>query len=162
MTSDPPEIQRRAPRRREPLSPAARRFGFAVAAFVNLLLLYLGNVWPGWQVLPFLTEETVDVLPWINASLATGVVVNLINLVFDRAWLKALGDLATTSVGLVATIQLWAVFPFDFGASTFPWEIAVRTLLILAIVGSAVGIIAAVVAFVRALIRGADAAARPS
>ncbi|WP_438855927.1 hypothetical protein [Agromyces sp. M3QZ16-3] len=162
MTSDSPEIPRHAPRPREPRGPAARRFGFAVAVFVNLLLIYLGNVWPGWQVLPFLTAETAEVLPWINASLATGVLVNLIDLVFDRAWLKALGDVATTSVGLVATIRLWAVFPFDFGASTFPWEIVVRTLLILAIVGSAIGIVAAGVAFVRALVRGPDAAARRS
>ncbi|WP_400998303.1 hypothetical protein [Agromyces sp. GXQ0307] len=113
-------------------------------------------------MLPFLTGETIEVLPWINASLATGVVVNLVNVVFDRAWSKALGDLLTTSVGLLATIRLWAVFPFDFGASTFPWELVVRTLLALGIVGSAIGIIAAIVAFVRALIRGADAAARPS
>ncbi|MRX42498.1 hypothetical protein [Agromyces kandeliae] len=162
MTAGSSEIERREPRRRRPLSPAARRFGYAVAAFVNLLLLYLGNVWPGWQVLPFLTAETLDVLPWINASLAVGVVVNLVNLIFDRAWLKALGDLASTSVGLVATIRLWSVFPFDFGDSTFPWVIIVRTVLVLAIAGSAIGIVAAIVAFARALVRGSDASARRS
>lgn len=156
MTADSPETESMRPRRRQPPGPATRRFGFAVAAFVNLLLLYLGNIWPGWQVIPFLTGETVEVLPWINASLAIGVVANVVNLIFDRAWLKSFGDLVTTSVGLAAMIQLWAVFPFDFGDSTFPWVVIVRTLLVIAIAGSAIGIVAAAVAFVRALIRRAD------
>ena len=151
MTADSPETESRRPGRRQPPGPAARRFGFAVAAFVNL-----GNVWPGWQVLPFLTDETVEVLPWINASLAVGVVANVVNLIFDRAWLKSFGDIVTTSVGLAAMIQLWAVFPFDFGDSTFPWVAIVRTLLGIAIIGSAIAIVVAAVAFVRALIRRAD------
>jgi len=107
-------------------------------------------------VLPFLTGETVEVLPWINASLAVGVVANVVNLIFDRAWLKSFGDLGTTSVGLAAMIQLWAVFPFDIGDSTNPWIVIVRTLLVIAIAGSAIGIAVAAVALVRALIRRAD------
>jgi hypothetical protein len=156
MTGDSAQIERRRPPRRQPPGPAARRFGFAVAAFVDLLLLFLGNIWPGWQVLPFLTGATVQVLPWINASLAVGVVANVANLIFDRAWLKAFGDLVTTSVGLAAMIQLWVVFPFDFGESTFPWVVIVRTLIVIAIAGSAIGIVVAAVTFVRALLRRAD------
>ena len=156
MTADSPDTEHQRTPRRQPPGPAARRFGFAVAAFVNLLLLYLGNIWPGWQVIPFLTGDTIEVLPWINASLAVGVAANVLNLIFDRAWLKSFGDVVTTSVGLAAMIQLWAVFPFDFGDSTFPWVVIVRTLLVIAIAGSAIGIVAAVVAFVRALTRRAD------
>ncbi|WP_344368795.1 hypothetical protein [Agromyces tropicus] len=161
VTADSQEIGQPTPRRRRAASPAARRLGSAIGVVVGMLLLLFVNVWPGWQVLPFLTAETVDVLPWINVSLATGVVVNLIEFIFDRAWLKALGDFVTTSVGLAVTIRVWQVYPFDFGDSTFPWDIVVRTLLMLAIVGSAVGILAAVVAFVRALVRGPDATTRP-
>ena len=88
--------------------------------------------------------------------LSVSVAANVVNLTFDRAWLKSFGDLVTTSVGLAAMIQLWVVFPFDFGDSTFPWVVIVRTLLVIAIVGSAIGIVVAAVAFVRALIRRAD------
>ena len=41
---------------------AGRRAGYAVAIAVNLVLLYLVNVAPGWQAVPFLTESTTEVL----------------------------------------------------------------------------------------------------
>ncbi|WP_353828017.1 hypothetical protein [Agromyces sp. SYSU T0242] len=159
MTADPSEIERRMPRRRAS-GPAARRLGYAVAVLVGLLLLVLVNVWPGWRVVPFLTDAAAEVLPWINASLAIGVVVNAIDLILDRRWVKALGDAVTTGVGLAATIRIWQVFPFDFGDTTFPWVVVVRSLLVLAIVGSAIGILVAVVAFVGTLVRGPDVATR--
>lgn len=160
MITDPPPAGR--PRRfRYTPSPAARRFGYALAVLINALLLFLVNVWPGWQVLPFLTEGMAEILPWINASLTVGIVANLVNVIFDRAWLRAIGDLASTGVGLVALVQLWAVFPFTFGDSTFPWEMVVRTFLVVAIAGSAIGIVAAVVTFVRALLRKPDPAVPP-
>jgi hypothetical protein len=146
-TSEEPRRSRRGP------SPAARRFGYAVAAVVDVLLLYLVNVWPGWQILPFLTGGMVEVLPWINASLAAGIVVSLIDVIFDRRWLRALGDLITTSIGLVALVQLWRVFPFDFGDTTVPWEWLARAVLIIGMIGSAIGIVVQAVILVRALVR---------
>ena len=143
-TGDQPRRSRRTP------SPARRRFGYAIGALVNVLLLYLVNVWPGWQILPFVTGGMLEVLPWINASLAVGIVVSLIDVIFDRRWLKAIGDLATTSIGLVALVQLWRVFPFDFGGTTFPWEWLARAVLVIGMIGSAIGIVVQVVILVRA------------
>ena len=40
-----------------------------VAMTVNLVLLFLVNVAPGWQAVPFLTETT-DVLLLVNLSMA--------------------------------------------------------------------------------------------
>lgn len=162
MTTDSPDTADRAPRRfGAPPSAAARRFGYAVAVVVNLVLLSLANVWPGWQVLPFLDDRFVEVLPWVNASLAVGAVANLVNLIFDRRWLRAIGDLASTGVGLVALVQLWTVFPFAFGATSFPWEFIVRTVLIVGIIGSAIAIVVALVTLVRAVFAEPDRSVPP-
>lgn len=146
-TGGQPRSTRRTP------SAGVRRFGYAVAALVDILLLFLVNVWPGWQILPFLTDALVEVLPWINASLAVGIVVSLIDLIFDRRWLKALGDLATTSIGLVAIVQLWTVFPFDFGDTTSPWVWLTRAVLVIGMIGSVIAMVVQVVVLGRAFFR---------
>ncbi|MGR2752271.1 hypothetical protein [Agromyces arachidis] len=164
MSTDPaaiPDAPGPSPRPRRTAGPTARRVGYAVATLVDVVLLSLVNVWPGWQVLPFLDDRFAEVLPWINAGLAVGAVANLLNAVFDRRWLRAFGDLATTIVGIVGLVLLWTVFPFDFGDSTVPWEAIVRTILVIAMAGSAIGAVAALVALVRALFADADDLERP-
>ena len=133
--------------------PVGRRFGYAVAVVVGAALLYLINVWPGWQVLPFLTEDTRELLGIVNFSLIVGIIVNLVNLLFDATWLKALGDLVTLGIGLAVLVQIWQVFPFDFQDSSFDWALVVRWLLVLAIVGSAIAIIVQFVILIRSLAR---------
>lgn len=130
---------------------AARRFGYLVAVLLNAAMLYLVNVWPGWEVLPFLTGRTSLVIGFVNASIVANLVANVLYLARDPAWLKALGDLATTAVGVVALVRIWQVFPFDFGTTTFDWALVVRVVLVVAIVGSGIGIAAALVAFFKAL-----------
>lgn len=138
-----PAGQRRRPGR------GARRFGYAVAILVNAALLVAVNVWPGWWALPFLTADTTRVLGWVNASIAVGVVLNVVYLVADPRPLRALGDIVTAAVGLVPLILLWRVFPFDFPAG-FDWALLARTVLGLGIFGSVVGVIAGIVALLRA------------
>lgn len=129
-------------------SRAARRFGYLLAAAINGLMLVGANVWPGWDVVPFLSAEFASVLPLVNTSIAVGLVANLVYVVDDRRRVKALGDLATTAVGLVVMVRLWEVFPFDFSGSTFDWELVARVLLGLGVVGSAIGIVVALVQLV--------------
>ena len=54
-------------------STAASRAGHAVAAIINLVILYLVNVWPGWDAVPFLTQSTTQVIGIVNASLWVSV-----------------------------------------------------------------------------------------
>ncbi|MCK8672868.1 hypothetical protein M1M07_17375 [Rhodococcus sp. HM1] len=122
-------------------SAAARRVGYVVAVLIDAAMLYAINVRPGWEVVPFLTEDTPAVLGWVNASIVVGLVANLVYLVRDPRWLKALGDIATTAVGLVALLRIWQVFPFDFGTDAFDWPLVVRILLGLGIVGSGIAIL---------------------
>lgn len=134
---------------------ASRRAGYVIGILVNLVMLYAINVWPGWEVLPFLTAELTLVLGLVNASVIVNIAANVAYLVRDPAWFKALGDVVTISVGLLAMVRMWQVFPFDFGSSTFDWELLTRWLLGVGMVGSVIGIVVALVTLARALSAGA-------
>lgn len=125
----------------------ARRFGYTVAALVNVVLLYLINGRPGWAAVPFLTDRMSAVIALLNASIAAGVVVNLGCVVVDPPWLVAAGSVVTTGLGLVVLIRLWQVFPFDLGAGG---NVTIRVLLALAVAGTVAGLVVQVVTLIRA------------
>lgn len=131
-------------------SVGVRRLGYAIAAGINAAMLFAVNRWPGWDVLPFLTGDFRQVLGWINASLAAGMLANLIYLAWDTPWFKALGDLFTTCVGLAALVQVWRVFPFDF-PSDQPWSLLTRVVLLVAAGGCLIGILVQAMTFARAV-----------
>ena len=137
-------------------SVAGRRAGYAVAMTVNLVLLFLVNVTPGWQAVPFLTENTTDVLLLVNLSMGAAVVANAVYSVFDPPWVRALGDAVTTSVGLASLVRIWQVFPFEFVTSSVPWDLVARWVIGIGIFGCVVAIIVALVRFVRGLMAEAD------
>jgi hypothetical protein len=130
-------------------NPAARRAGYVVAAALNGLVLYLVNRRPGWDAVPFLTSETEQVLGLVNASIIAGLVANLVYLLADPPRLRSFGDLVTTAIGLAAMVQIWQVFPFSFDEEGFPWDTVFRWLIGVGIVGSAIGIVVALVTLVR-------------
>jgi len=137
---------------------AARRFGYVIAAALTAVLWYLVNIQPGWRALPFLTEDFTQVLALFNFSLAVSLAVNLIYLVFDPVWGKALGDLVTTGIGVAVLVRIWQVFPFTFDDV---WGVLARVTLVLAIVGSAIAIAINVVTVFRGSSGRAPAAVGP-
>ena len=139
----------RGRRRANPPAVGARRFGYSVGITVNLLLLYLVNRSPGWQVVPFLTDDMAQVIGLVNASLLAGVVANALYVVADPRWLRALGEAVTTSIGLAAMLRLWTVWPFDFGTTSVDWEQVTRVVLAFGIGGSAIAILVSLVSLVR-------------
>ncbi|MEO5313097.1 hypothetical protein PV772_03085 [Pseudarthrobacter sp. CC12] len=118
---------------------SAGRSGNIGSAIINALLLYGINIWPGWQVLPFLTADMARALGLINASLIAGIVVNLVCVLIRSRALLALGNLVVIGIGVAAMLRLWEVFPFDFGTAWSGWPILVRVFLVLGIVGSIIG-----------------------
>ena len=149
MSTDP---RQHAPSRRPRPGPVGRRIGYALAILVNVVLLLLVNVWPTWRVLPFLTEGMLDVLALVNLGLIAGMVVNLLNLIFDARWLRAAGDLLTSVIAVITLLRFWNVFPFAFPDSGFDWALLTRVLLVVAIVGTVIGIIVQVVILVRIML----------
>ena len=130
---------------------AARRVGYGVAAVVNAAILYMVNVSPGWQVLPFLTDDMSLLVGVVNASIVVHLVANMVYVVADPRWLKALGDLLTTTVGLAALVRIWQVFPFAFTSSAVDWSLVARVALGVAIGGSVIAIVVALVSLVRSI-----------
>lgn len=130
----------------------SRRIGYLVGAAVDGVLLYLINVRPGWQALGFLTEDTPDVLGLVNLSLALGLVVYLVYVLHDPPWTRALGDLVTAAVSMAVLVRVWQVFPFEFTGS-FDWATLSRVVLVLAMIGTGVGLLVAVGRLVRAVVQ---------
>jgi len=138
-----------------PPGPASRRFGYVVGAAVNALLLYLINRNPGWEAVPFLTGDTIQVLGVVNASIAVGLVANLVYVVWDPTWLRSLGELATTSIGVLAMVRFWRVWPVDLPDPSV-WTVSARIAVAAGIVGGLIGILAATVRFVGAVASSPD------
>lgn len=133
------------------LTVRTRRAGYVIAALVNAAMLFAANRWPGWESLPFLTADTRLVMPIVNASIMVNLVANVVYLLRDPPWLKSVGDAVTLGVGIAALVRIWSVFPFDLGDHPLDWALVVRVLLGLGIVGSIIGLIAAVVSFFRSI-----------
>lgn len=131
-------------------SVGARRFGYAVSIAVNAVLILLIYVEPGWRVLPFLTEDDVPVVALVVASMVVTIAVNLVWIAYDPLWLRSLGDLVTTIVGIVVLSRFLIVFPFSFAADS-PWELVVRIFLIVGLVGASIGVVVYLVTFLHRL-----------
>jgi hypothetical protein len=141
-------------------SVSARRFGYILAATITAAMFYIINVWPGWHEVPFLTDDTGQVLWLVNASLVASIAANVVYAAYDPPWLKSLGDLVTTGIGLAVLVRVWQVFPFDFSSYSVNWGVLARFLLVVAIVGSIIGITVQVVSLIRLAIDGGAGAGR--
>ncbi len=133
------------------VGPISRRVGYTIAVALNVALLVILNETPGWEALPFLTDDFTLVLGVVNASILAGVVANAVYVVRDPAWLRAVGDIVTTGIGLAALVRLWQVFPVDFTVTAVDLDLVARWVLVLGILGSVIGIVAAAARLVRAL-----------
>ncbi|GAA3169582.1 hypothetical protein GCM10010531_23280 [Blastococcus jejuensis] len=129
---------------------AGRRVGYVIGIAINAAFLWLIHIWPGWDVVPFLTADFEIVLWLVDLSLVASIAVNLVYLVRDPRWLTAAGAVVTTAVGLAGAVRMLQVFPFDFGDSDV-WPVVFRVLLWVGIVGSIIGILTNLVSLVRAL-----------
>jgi hypothetical protein len=125
---------RRAPRN-------ARRVGYVLGLAINLLLLWLVTVEPGWRVVPILTEDFVQVVGLVIVSLLVGAAVNLVYLAADPPWLKHLGEAATAAIACLVLARMWSLFPIELG-SWSGWEPALRVVIGLACLGTGISVVA--------------------
>lgn len=118
-----------------------RRIGYVIAILVNAAFLVLVNAWPGWEAMPFVTADAVDVVPLVNASIAVTMLANVLYIVEDAPRVKAVGEVVTGVVALAATSALIDVFPFDFSAYAFPWTLTVTVILWVALIGTGISVV---------------------
>jgi hypothetical protein len=127
---------------------AGRRVGYLVAAAINVVFWYGVNAWPTWAALPFLTPDFARVLGLVNAAILTSIVANLVYLVYDPRWVRAVGDLVAAAAALLALVALWQLFPFALDTSTI-WPLVARTALAFGMAGCGISIIVQLVVLVR-------------
>jgi hypothetical protein len=127
----------------------ARRFGYVVAVAANLVMLGLIHTWPGWDAVPFLSAETTDVLPFVDASIVVSLLVNMAYLVRDGRLARTSGDLATSAVGLLSLIMFWRIWPFDFDGVWGGWEPLTYVLLAVGTFGTAIAVLVQLVTLIR-------------
>ena len=119
-----------------------RKFGYLVAALVNLFLLWIANHLLEWAWPAFLTAEWNDLLPLVRFSLWATVAVNVLWMLHDPAWFRHLAQAGLNAVTLVVIIETWQIFPFDFSGYANGWELATHITIIVGIVGSGIGVVA--------------------
>jgi hypothetical protein len=124
------------------------RAGFVVAAIVNALLLLGVNAHETW--LPWthgvVTEAFPEVLWAVNSALWVQVLGNALLVFTHPLWFRRMAEFGFGLVTILSSAALYQVFPFDFAAIQLPWlTVVARILLILAIVGGALGMVTAMV-----------------
>lgn len=129
----------------------ARRFGYLVAIAVNAAMLFVVNNLLEWGWFSWITNQWEDVLPLISLSLVAAMAVNVVYLMFDRDWFKALTQVMLAAINLVVTVRIWQVFPFDFSAYAFDWTAVTRAILVVAVIGVGIGLVVETAKFVRAV-----------
>lgn len=138
--------------RRQATRPA-RQFGYLIAAVINGAMLYVANHLLEWEWPSFLTQDFERVLPLVQASLIAGIVVNLAYIGFDAAWFKSIGQIVISAIGLAVAIRTFSVFPFDFSAYDFAWDTLARWVIVVAMIGSALGILVETLKLLRSGLR---------
>jgi len=118
---------------------AARRFGYVLSIVINVAMLVIVQNLLEWGWPAFLTAEFAEVVPWISLSLVASIVANIIYQIDDSQIVKSVGQIAVNLISVWVTYTVLRVFPFDFSAYQFDYEVVTRVVLILAIVGAGVG-----------------------
>ena len=119
-----------------------RRFGYLIAVAINVWLLWFVNQLADWEWPRFLTDEFADLLPILTAAIVAGIAVNVLFFWYDAAWFKSLGNLVTAGFGFAVALRMYQVFPFDFATYASNWSWLARLIVIVSLVGTAIGFIA--------------------
>ena len=130
---------------------AARRLAYAAAVVVDLALLALVNVVPGWRSIDLVSADASQVVQLVNVMLAFAVVANTVSALVDRRWVRSSGNLVILTMALVVLLRVWEVFPFDLtrlspSLSPVDWEFVVRMVVAQVAFGCLVAVVVQVVA----------------
>ena len=143
-----PSADKRRGDRRQP-STASRRAGYIIAALINVVGLWIVHHLLEWDWPSFLTEDFRHLLPYITASFAATIIVNLLWAVRDPAWFRHVAQIGLNLVAIRAAVRTWEIFPFDFTGYASAWETVARVLIVLGLFGLMVATIVEVVRLVR-------------
>ena len=112
-----------------------RRAGYIAAIVINIVLIFIFANLLKWEV-PFLTSRFSGVLWAINLSLGVSILVNILFLVIDFAWLRHLGQFIMNIFAIFVLFMIFVIFPFTFAGES--WAVWVKVGLVFVMV--AIGI----------------------
>jgi hypothetical protein len=133
------------------ITQSARRAGYVISIAINVAMLIVVQNVLAWGWPPFLTGEFAQVVPWISLSLLASILVNVVYQFEDSRVVKSAGQLGVNLISIWVTYMMLTVFPFDFSAYQFDWEIVARFVLVLAIIGSSIGALVEAIKLVSSL-----------
>jgi hypothetical protein len=136
-----------------------RKFGYVIAIAMNAVGLWVARHLLEWGWPRFLTDEFDQLLPILTVSFVAGMVVNGLFVLADPPRFKALCNAVTSVISVVVAVRTWQVFPFDFSTYAYDWTWVARVVIALAAVGSAIAVVANLIAMLKPSSRGAE---RPS
>ena len=149
-------------KQRRVMTPTERRFGYAIAIGVNLVMLVVVQNILDWGILSFLTPEFAAVVPWMTFSIIVSIIAYAVFMISDSPTVVSFGRIIMNLTSLLATWRLLEVFPFDFSAYGFDWTFATRAVLILTIVGTVIGAVVEAVRLARPRIETVSRELKPS
>ncbi|HSJ46065.1 MAG TPA: hypothetical protein VK923_15435 [Euzebyales bacterium] len=125
-----------------------------ITIVINAMVLYVVDNVLEWDLLTFLTDDFASVLPLLELSLLATIAVNVVYLAYDEPTFRTVMQLGLSGISLAVVLRLYDVFPFDFSDYDPAWGTVARAVLILAIVGTGIGLVVEAGRLVQALARG--------
>ena len=78
----------------------------------------------------------------VTVSLGATILANVMFLFDDAAWFKSLAKAIAAAIAFVVTLPTLQVFPFNFSTYDHDWSGLVRLLIVVAMIGCAIGCVA--------------------
>lgn len=116
-------------------------FGHLVAIAVNLVLLYVVDNLGDWDLLSFLTDDYDQVIGPISVSIIATVIGHVLKIVLPNRRFGFMVDGVVTIFGFYALLRIFQVFPFEFDPDGFRWDLVARFVLVVGLLGSAIGVL---------------------
>jgi hypothetical protein len=146
-----------AERRREREAPSRRMGEYISSVVANAILIYVLNRLPDWNISVLVSDLYRQVLWAINLSLGVHVGLNFFLIFYHPLSLHYLAGVVLSGVGVIPLARLVSVFPFSFPAQLSDWLTPlVKVLLILGLVGAAIGAAVNLGKLVSTLLRGRE------
>lgn len=115
--------------------------GHLIAIAVNLVLLYVVRNLGEWDLLPFLTDDYDRVIEPLSVSIIATIIGRALRILLPGRRIGLLIDGIVTAFGFYALLRVYQVFPFEFDPDGFRWDLLTRFVLIVGMLGSAIGVL---------------------
>ena len=137
-------------------SVATRRLGYGITMLVNAAMIVVVNNILEWGWFSWLANDFELLIPIINLSLMSSILVNLAYMVYDAEWFKSMCEIGLLVISITVAVRTFQVFPFDFSAYSWDWEATTKMIIAFAIIGMSIALIVNAVKLIVILVRTAQ------